>query len=25
VFEVEHPTLAATVRSIVDSLARAGI
>ena len=24
-FEVDHPTLAATVRSIVDALARAGI
>ncbi len=24
-FEVEHPTLAATVRSVIDALARAGI
>ena len=25
IFEVEHPTLAATVRSVIDALARAGI
>lgn len=25
VFEVEHPTLAATVRSVIEALARAGI